>query len=308
MEYDLISVIMSTYNEKETWIKQSIESILNQTYKNIEFIIVLDNPENIILDNIIENYRKKDRRIIYIKNDINKGLVYSLNRAISMSKGKYIARMDADDISLNMRLEKQKKYLEENKLDFIGTNVINFNDNGEFTSNYPQNTKDIYKYLNSANAMAHPTWFLKREVFQKVGQYRNIFANEDYDFLLRCRNQNIKIGNMDKPLLKYRLSSNSISRSNIFEQQVTTYFLSKNFNRINSITENEINKFLAKFNDKVKNRYLNAYSFAYKSSLLKKNNFRFWIYKFKALTISLLYFRIRYLRRILIKTKNLFSN
>lgn len=87
------------YNEKQDWLTESINSILNQTYLNLEFIIVLDNPENIELKNILNEYKLKDSRVKLLINEVNKGLVFSLNRALKECSGDYIARMDADDIS-----------------------------------------------------------------------------------------------------------------------------------------------------------------------------------------------------------------
>ena len=82
----LVSVIMSVYNEKEKWLIEAIESILKQSYKNLEFIIILDNPDNKKLDNIIKFYCKKDARIRYFKNEKNMGLVKSLNKALTLCK------------------------------------------------------------------------------------------------------------------------------------------------------------------------------------------------------------------------------
>lgn len=102
-----ISVIMSTFNEKLEWVKEAIDSIINQTYRNIEFIIIVDNPNNIELKNMLEQYCIEDDRIKIIVNEFNIGLVKSLNKALKICSGEFIARMDADDISVKYRLEKQ---------------------------------------------------------------------------------------------------------------------------------------------------------------------------------------------------------
>ena len=115
-----ISVIMSVYNEKKEWLQMSINSILNQSFKNFEFIIVLDNPDNIELKAVLEQFAAKDSRIKLIYNKKNMGLVYSLNSALKVAKGEYIARMDADDISELDRLEVQYNYFEQNPdIDFV---------------------------------------------------------------------------------------------------------------------------------------------------------------------------------------------
>ena len=123
----MISIIMSTYKEEESLLRQSIESILKQTYRDFEFIIILDNPENEMHKRVIEEYVLRDSRIHFYINEKNMGLTHSLNRGIDLAKGEYIARMDADDISLVDRLERQLEYLEKNHYDLIGgiTEMIN---------------------------------------------------------------------------------------------------------------------------------------------------------------------------------------
>ena len=102
-----ISVIMSAYKEDEKWLRASIESILNQSFQDFEFIIVLDNPDAKKLDYIIKEYKERFSKIKYFKNKKNMGLVYSLNFALKHAKGEYIARMDADDIEIPTRLEEE---------------------------------------------------------------------------------------------------------------------------------------------------------------------------------------------------------
>ena len=105
----LVSVILPVYNAQK-YLEEAIESIINQTYTNFEFIIIDDGSGDNSL-NIINKYQKQDSRILVITRE-NKGLVYTLNEGINQAKGKYIARMDADDISLSNRFEKQIELLE----------------------------------------------------------------------------------------------------------------------------------------------------------------------------------------------------
>ena len=105
----VISVIMPVYNTKEKFLREAVESILNQTFTDFEFIIINDGSDSITED-IILSY--KDLRIKYLKNEQNLGIVQSLNKAVKTAKGKYIARMDADDISMPHRLEKQYEFME----------------------------------------------------------------------------------------------------------------------------------------------------------------------------------------------------
>lgn len=219
--YDLISVIMSTYNEDLKWIEKSIDSILEQSYINIEFIIILDNPQNIPLKKMLEDYSRKDNRICLIINNKNMGLVKSLNIALKHCRGKYIARMDADDISEKERLKYQKEYLEKNDLDFVfsGIDVINEQGAKLFETNKKElKSHQIKKLLEITNATYHPTWFLKAEIYERLGGYREALYCEDYDFSLRCLSKGYRLGKMDQNILRYRVRENSISRSYSLEQ------------------------------------------------------------------------------------------
>jgi len=117
----LISVLMPVYKEPENYLKQSIESVLNQTYVDFEFIIILDNPENQKLEDLILEYRNKDSRIIFHKNNKNLGIAKTLNKGLQIAKGKYIARLDADDIAYPERLEKQLKIMENEGVVLCGS-------------------------------------------------------------------------------------------------------------------------------------------------------------------------------------------
>ena len=126
-ELPLISVIMPCYN-REKYIVEAIESILNQTYTNFEFIIIDDCSTDNTFE-IVKEYAKKDNRILALKKDKNYCYVHSLNKGIEIAKGKYIARMDDDDISLPERFEKQVEFLEKNEdIIALGTFIEIFSD------------------------------------------------------------------------------------------------------------------------------------------------------------------------------------
>lgn len=217
----LVSVIMSTYNEELDWVKKSIESILDQTYKNLEFIIVIDNPSNEPLIELINFYKKKDNRVSVIKNSENIGLVKSLNVALEHCNGVYIARMDADDISLETRISIEKAFLENNNCDFVFSSMIKIDEAGNYLyeTNRGKLTHSQVKYLlENGNISNHPTWFCKKEVYEKLKGYREIPYCEDYDFSLRSLWHGFKIGKINESLLKYRVRNNSLSRSYTLEQ------------------------------------------------------------------------------------------
>jgi len=230
MKEGLISVIMSVYNEHSEWLIESIESITNQTYRNLEFIIIIDNPDNFELIEIVEKYKIKDNRIKYHVNNINRGLVFSLNYALGLCSGAYVARMDADDISLPERLDKQIKYLELNSLDLIGSNVTLFNDScGDyFTTNKLLSQKYIEKLLFQGSiGIVHPTFFGKRELFDNLNGYSNSAHTEDKEFLARVLYNNYKIANMSDVLLRCRYSNESITKKNAFYVDLMGRYVTK---------------------------------------------------------------------------------
>ncbi len=236
----MISVIMSTYKEDERLLRESIESILNQTYKDFEYIIILDYPDNDVHKRVIEEYALKDDRIHFYVNEKNMGLTDSLNRGLSLCHGEYIARMDADDISLPNRLERQMKYLEKNHYDLIGGITEMINENGSLLysiKSVPTDPKKINKALRYSQCIAHPTWLGKKEVFEKNAGYRHMPLCEDYDFTLRAVLNGFVISNLNEAVLKYRMTSNSISRSNLFEQYLYMAYITNEYknNRIASV-------------------------------------------------------------------------
>lgn len=108
---------MSGYKEDIRYLKESINSILNQTYTDFELIFLLDNPSNKDITDLLNDYCKKDKRIRFFINEENLALAKTLNKALTFVKGEYIARMDADDVSMPNRLEAQLNYLLKNGYD-----------------------------------------------------------------------------------------------------------------------------------------------------------------------------------------------
>lgn len=233
MSEELISVIMSAYNEKIEWFEKSIRSILNQSYKNIELILIVDNPNNTDLIKLAKKYEKDDRRVRLIINKENRGLVYCLNKGLKISKGKYIARMDADDISNVERLMIQKRYFDnDDNIVLIGTQA-NFID--EYGTVLDKEDKVPTKYIiiknliRYRNVFYHPSIMFKREAVINIGGYRDIKYAEDYDLITRILMQGYKVENLEECLLSYRLRRNSISRTNVKIQLNSEKFIKKNY-------------------------------------------------------------------------------
>lgn len=200
---------------------ESIRSILNQSYEEIELIIVLDNPENEKLKELLIHHEQTDSRVKLLINEKNMGLVSSLNRALGYCQGHYIARMDADDCALLNRFETQKTYLEHHHLDFVFSEMILMDEEGNTLVEMEGQELDwdeIKKRVKYTNVSTHPTWFLKREVYEKLEGYREIPYCEDYDFILRAINRKVRIGKMKDNVLRYRLRNNSISKRYMLEQ------------------------------------------------------------------------------------------
>lgn len=258
----MISVIMSTYKEDERLLRESIESILNQTYRDFEYIIILDYPDNVVHKSVIEEYALKDDRIHFYINEKNMGLTDSLNRGLSLCHGEYIARMDADDISLPDRLERQMKYLEKNRYDLIGGITEMINENGSLLysiKSVPTDPKKINKALRYSQCIAHPTWLGRKEVFEKNAGYRHMPLCEDYDFTLRAVLNGFVVSNLNEAVLKYRMTSNSISRSNLFEQYLYMSYITNEYknNRIASV-DKAYAYVQQHLNDKDSDKYLKA--------------------------------------------------
>lgn len=230
----MISIVMSTYNEKIEWLKQAIDSILAQKGDyDIEFIIILDNPDNIEIESIVNDYKNKDNRIKIIKNERNLGLVRSLNKGIELASGKYIMRMDADDISEPFRIEEELKYLVNHQLDLVAGNIIKIDEQDNELGRERVgiiSEKQIKKSLKIRNIIAHPTWFGKSEIFKKNNGYREIDTCEDYDFLLRCIDNGYNIGVTPEYVLKYRVRDNSICNTKQYMQFRNTQIIRKAYN------------------------------------------------------------------------------
>ena len=174
----------------DAFLTEAIESILSQTFRDFEFIIICDEPTDKTHE-IIERYQKIDDRIKVIFQK-RKGLVSSLNQALKLAKGEYIARMDADDISHPQRFEKQIEFLEKNSdIDLCGAWANFIGNNREISSVFkPANSPNLIKWdLHFFNAIAHPTVVMRKTFFEKNGQYLDSDIHcEDYALWVRAMN------------------------------------------------------------------------------------------------------------------------
>lgn len=215
----LVSVIMSNYNTPEEYLRDSIESVLNQTYSNFEFIIIDDCSTDNSLE-IIKSY--KDERIVLLENEKNFGITKSLNRGLEIAQGQYVARMDADDVCLPERFEKQVEYLENNPHVIVcGTGVELIGDwEGRHTNKFicreiPE--KDVFKiYLLFGNYpnIVHPTaMFNNKLLVENNIKYDERYpVAQDYKMWVTCCNYGECV-NLEETLLYYRVHSGAVSSS-----------------------------------------------------------------------------------------------
>lgn len=229
----MISVLLPVYNEPIDYIKKSVRSILTQTYADLELLVIIDKPDRSDVFSYLSQEKKKDSRVRIIKNDSNLGLTKSLNKTIKLAKGQYVARMDADDISVEDRLEKQLAFLEENGLDLAGGAIRNMTQNGVVSEKiiyFPGNAKTSRKLLKYNTAAAHPAWLAKKELFEKY-KYIDYPACEDYEFLVRIALDGKKIANLPEVILFYRLNENGISSNKKGLQKTSLYYVRKQYRK-----------------------------------------------------------------------------
>ena len=209
----LVSVIMPVYKSDE-YLEDAIVSIINQTFRDFEFIIVCDDPTD-RSKAIISRYQMNDDRIkvVYQKHE---GLVAALNKGCSLARGKYIARMDADDISLSERFEKQVAFMEAHPgCSLVGTFVEWINESGQFLGYWSidittKTAAEIRNTLPQENCIAHPSVVIRRSVFNDY-HYDHLQKNaEDYDLWLRMASDNHLLCKLPEFLLKLRIHHSSV--------------------------------------------------------------------------------------------------
>jgi glycosyltransferase involved in cell wall biosynthesis len=207
-----ISVIMSVYNA-EQYITEAIESILNQTFTNFEFIIIDDGSTD-GTSAIIKNIAKIDRRIKFVSRE-NKGLIFSLNECLCMASGQYIARMDADDISVKTRLQKQKEFLDAHpEIGVCGTWVEVFGEEIKVKKwKLPKDNSSLKAILLFSVPFAHPSVMMRKDLIDKHHLRYNYRCKnaEDYQFWLDFARYT-SFANLPEFLLRYRYHQDSVSR------------------------------------------------------------------------------------------------
>ncbi len=229
MKKPIVSIIMGVYN-KEKFIRESVKSVLNQTLKNFELIMVNDQSK----DNswkIMQELAKKDKRIKVIKNKENLGSTMARNVALKLSKGKYIAILDADDLMYPKRLEKQSSYLDRHeKIFLIGTSARFIDESGKLLRTFWKwhRFPDIVdRRLNSGCVFVHSSIMFRNDGTRYNEKYKR---GEDWEFYLRARKEGKKMLNLFLPLTKYRRDPQGIMakmtpKSDIYKEMLIMEYI-----------------------------------------------------------------------------------
>ncbi|WKV07997.1 glycosyltransferase family 2 protein [Thermoanaerobacterium sp. CMT5567-10] len=215
----LVSIIMPTYN-CEKYIEQAINSVINQTYKEWELLVIDDGSEDNTVE-IIKELSKKDSRIRFVKNEKNQGVSATRNIGISLANGNWIAFLDSDDMWDKTKLEKQMKYAEKTSAEFLFTGSSYINEDGEYYKGiFEVPDKVTYKKLRNHNVISCSSVLIKKRLFDNIKMEKDDM-HEDYAVWLRILRTGILAYGINEPLLIYRISRNSKSGNKIKSIKMT---------------------------------------------------------------------------------------
>ena len=224
----VVTVLLPVYNA-DAFLSQAISSILSQTWSDFALLIMDDGSTD---ESLAVARQFSDPRIRLVKNDRNHGLSYTLNRGLDLARGEFVARMDADDISLPERLEKQVAFLRANpSISICGTSIRFFGDVPAVDVLYPSGHETICCRMLFVNSIAHPSVMLRAETFRRLGlRYDPTSYAEDFDLWQRCTDRML-LDNLPEVLLLYRISRGSFTQTHregqalsvaqIFRRQLT---------------------------------------------------------------------------------------
>lgn len=208
----MISVILPTYNRSKL-VGRAINNILKQSYENFELIIVDDNSSD-DTESVVKKF--EDKRIRYVKNDINRGACFSRNLGIKLSRGEYIAFQDSDDLWDEDKLKKQIEFIEESKFDFVFCKIKKINSKGVITSIVPNdficNMKIDSHLLLCGNLISTQTILSKRKCFDKILFDENLPRYQDWDLVIRI-SKNYNIGFQNDVLAEQYIQTDSITNN-----------------------------------------------------------------------------------------------
>lgn len=263
-----ISVIMSVYNG-EAYLKEAVESVMNQTFENWELIIINDCSTD-STGEILAELSSKDERIKVHPNEVNLKLPASLNKAVSLCSGKYIARMDADDICLPHRLEKQFEFMEENPDVALSSCRFMTVKNGVYASGGAGGRCDfaaVSAMLLVANPILHPGVIAKAEVLKKFNYDTTLTCTEDLELWTRLVMENQKIEILPECLLIYRLH----------DKQITSTTLERQHTEVLKIQQKYYGACLKEMDEEMQKFYISGIYFRENADVKKFLKFTKWL-------------------------------
>ena len=211
-----VTVLMSVYNSA-AYLREAVESMLAQTFINFEFLIINDASTDQSVS-ILEDYTDDRIRLVHNKNNL--GLAHSLNKGLMLAQGKYVARMDADDVSLPNRLEEQVGFMETHpEIGVCGTWLQLIGSNTDRILKHPANDQSIRTYMFKNNAIGHPSAMIRRKVLIDYNLLYNekFLLAQDYDFWVRM-SMYTRLANIQQVHLLYRIHEKQVSRNKLNEQ------------------------------------------------------------------------------------------
>ena len=252
MSNPLVSVVMAVYNG-EQYLKPTVESTLNQTFKNFEFVIVNDASTDRTKE-IIHSYN--DPRIKLYNNEKNIGQTKSLNVGLNVAKGKYISRIDAGDVSMPNRLEKQVAFIENNKqIAVLGTSAFRYDESGKIIDvvHMPKSSKERLQRIFFASPIVHISVLMKREIIEKLGGYNEEYdVLADYELWSRLIKKGYKLGNLREIFAGYMVSPESFGSKHSMGKSLleASRIIQSNVNALTSLSislkeATQLYKFLA---------------------------------------------------------------
>lgn len=214
----LVSVIMGVFNCEKT-VSKSIESILDQTYPNIEFVICDDGSSDRTPQIVLDYARRFPDRIRFVENGKNMGLNYTLNRCLSLATGTYIARMDGDDISLPHRFARQVQFLEENPdVAIVGSAMDVFDENGIWGAHHYSERPTRQDFISKTAIFGHPSVMVRQEAYRAVEGYTEsprLLRVEDYHLWMKMYAKGYTGVNLPEVLYLYRDDRDSFAKRNM---------------------------------------------------------------------------------------------
>lgn len=243
----MISVLTSVYNETPSEIRESLDSILSQSYEDFELILVLDRPDYAEGLTLLREYEEKDQRVKVLVNEKNMGLALSMNVAAEVAKGEYLLRMDADDVCLPERFQRQYDAIRMGEYDLICGNYDFIDENGALLPQKPVVCSDrqMDALLPYRNIIHHPTVIMTAKIFHEAGGYRNYPCAQDYDLWLRMKCIGARMHMMPEKLIQYRVRQASTTVQKRYKQSCTGEYIRNLYKEKNGMSGYSYEGYLA---------------------------------------------------------------